>query len=179
MTLLTTNVISKSKFSYIQYPFFGTFKVPELDIGFSKIKAKLHKEFKDIKLNNVEDYLTQLLNIEKKVGSDRFRFYLTAKSTQELIMLDKRCVWGIDYNGEIHNLKRWEEFHCRNLKPLKITQGKYLWFRSISYPFEMPFSIKNIQEDIMYYWFKLLYIDNIWTIYKINNEYDGNIIECI
>ena len=45
--------------------------------------------------------------------------------------------------------------------------------------FEMPFSIKNIEEDILYYWFKLLYIDNTWEIYKINTEYDGNITECL
>ena len=179
MTSLSTNVISKSKFSYIQYPFFGTYKVPELDIGFTKIKAKLHKEFKDIKLTNKEDYLTQLLDIDKSVGAARFRFHITAKSTQELIMLDKRCVWGIDFEGTIHNIQRYEEFVCKCVKPDRITKHKYIWFKNISKPFEMPFSIKNIEEDIMYYWFKLLYIDNVWTIYKINTEYEGVNTECI
>jgi hypothetical protein len=168
-----------SKFSYITYPFFGTYSVPNITINFNEIKAQLGRQIeKVIKLENSLNYLNELLTLEQ-LEVNRLKFQITAKSTQELIMSDKRCVWGIDSIGVLHNLKRYEEFRSKCLKPSKITKSKYIWFRGISKPFEVPFSIKNIEEDIMYYWFKLLYIDNVWEIYKINTEYDGNTVESI
>jgi hypothetical protein len=156
------------------------YHVPEITIEFDTIKAKIQQTTsKIVKVSNSSDYLNELLGLESYLKNSRFKFRITAKSTQELIMLDRRCVWGIDCVGVMHNLQRREEFKSKCLKPVKITRGKYIWFKNITYPFEMPFSIKNIEEDILYYWFKLLYIDNTWEIYKINTEYDGNITECL
>lgn len=169
----------QSKFSYITYPFFGTYIVPEITVDFDKITTKLSKSIKTLKLTNSTDYLGHLLELEQLLSDNRFKFKITATSTQELIMLDKRCLWGVDSVGILHNLKRYEEFKAKCIKPQKITKHKYVWFKNISYPFEMPFSIKNIEEDILHYWFKLLYIDQVWTIYRINSEYDGNDAICI
>ena len=156
------------------------YQIPEITIEFDAIKAKILKSsLKIVKISNSSDYLLELLELEAFLKDSRFKFKITAKSTQELIMLDRRCLWGVDSLGTMHNIQRYEEFKCKCLKPLRITKGKYVWFKGISYPFEMPFSIKNIEEDILYYWFKLLYIDNTWEIYRINTEYDGNIIECV
>lgn len=147
------------------------YKVPSLTVNFDNIKGKISSTFKTLKIENVETYLEELLTLEQVFGSSRFRFQITAKSTQELLMLDKRCMWGIDNLGVFHDLSRKQKFKCKYLKPYEITQNKYIWFKTITKPFEVPFSIKNIEEDIMYYWFKLIYIDNVWEIGAIDTDY--------
>ena len=142
----------RSKFSFISYPFFGTYKVPDVRVDFDKVTAAITTRYSTVKLSNSPNYLDELLNLETNENEIRFRFQVTAKSTQELIMLEDRCVWGVDRTGRMHNLKRYEEFEQFCMRPLKITQGKYLWFRGITRPIETPLSIKNIAEDLMYYW---------------------------
>lgn len=163
----------KSKFAYITYPFFGTYSVPDLQFDFDKLKAALHKNYTTLKLSNSSNYLEELLRVELDENETRFKFQLTALSTQALIMLPHRCQWGVDIEGKIHNLARYEEFRSRCVKPVKVTNNNLVWFKGISRPIRTPLSIKNIKEDILYYWYQFLYIDNVWELYKISTEYNG------
>lgn len=163
-----------SKFSYIKYPFFGTYTIPTIDISFNKISASNSKNYnsKDIKLKNSENYLEHLIALENL--KNRFKFKITAQSTQELIMLQKRCQWGVDITGAMHNLSRLEEFPLVCLKPIKITNNKYIWFNTITKPLISPLSIKNIADDLYYYFYSFLYIDNVWELYNIHPSFTGN-----
>ena len=163
----------KSKFSYITYPFFGTYSVPDIDIQFEGISAMLYKSYMPLKVDNSSNYLQELLSLEIDEKGKRFKFHITAKNTQQLIMLPERCLWGIDITGRIHNLKRYEEFERLCLKPSKITKGNLIWFKEISKPTRTPLSITNIEEDLLYYWFSFLYIDHVWELYKISPDYTG------
>jgi hypothetical protein len=160
-----------SKFGYIKYPFFGTYTVPEIKVDFNKISATVRDSYKTLRTNQELDYLTDALDIEIDKNQSRFKFNVTAKSTQELIMLPRRCVWGVDKTGNIHNLQRNEMFKSINIQPKEVTNN-YIWFREVTRPIVAPFSLKNIMEDVYYYWFTFLHIDNVWELYKISPDFD-------
>lgn len=163
----------KSKYSYITYPFFGLFKVPEISVEFDKISTLLSDSYKTAKINSSSsNYLEELLSIDSSEKNERIKFQVTAQSTQELIMLPRRCVWGVDTTGRIHNLSRYQEFEHISIKPTKITLNKYIWFNKVTRPITVPMSIKNIEEDLLYYWFSFLYIDNVWELYRIHGDYN-------
>ncbi len=169
----------KSKYGYINYPFFGTYSIPSIQFDFDKIKAALRKSYSTVKLQNSSNYLDELLHIELDDNESRFKFQISALNTQSLIMLPKRCLWGIDIKGLIHNLQRYEEFKSKCIKPIKVTNNNLMWFNEVTRPIRTPLSIKNIQEDIMYYWYQFLYIDNVWELYRITPEYNGKQTEWI
>lgn len=159
-----------SKFSYIKYPFFGRFYKPNIEVQFDKIITTAKHAPKLIKTQNSGNYLTDLAKIEQENSQLRLHFSFTAHNTQQILMLDRRCLWGVDYEGTIHNLERLEKFKAVSVRIENITKDKYLWFPKITYPFLMPLSVRNIKNDIAYYWFQLLYIDLTWEIYRVETE---------
>jgi hypothetical protein len=167
----------KSKFSYITYPFFGTYVIPDVQIEFDRISAAVAKRYTTVKLGNSSNFLEELFDIEALETETRFKFHVTAKSTQELIMLPKRCVWGVDITGRLHNLHRLEEYPQICIKPYKITKSKYIWFKEITKPIETKLSLQNIEEDLLYYWYSFLYIDYVWELYRVTPEYHGKTSE--
>ncbi len=181
--MITKNTLNlqnlRSKFSYITYPFFGTYIIPDIRLEFDKISAAIAKKYSTLKLNNSSNYLEELFDVEALEKETRFKFHITAKSTQELIMLPRRCLWGMDITGRMHNLKRYEEFLKLCIKPKEITKSKYLWFNEITRPLETPMSIKNIEEDLLHYWYEFLYIDYVWELYKVTPNYSGKSTEWI
>lgn len=167
----------KSKYSYITYPFFGLYSVPQVKIEFDKISAVLAKRHATVKVNNSPNYLGELFDVEVMSKENRIKFQITASSTQELIMLPNRCVWGIDITGRMHNLQRYQEFQQISIKPTKITKGKYIWFNKVTRPIISPLSVENIKEDILHYWFNFLYIDSVWELYRISDSHNGKSTE--
>ena len=115
---------TKSKYGYIKYPFFGLYHVPEVSVEFDKIQAEINHRYVTAKKTNSANYLAELATLETK--EKRVKFQITASSTQELIMLPNRCVWGIDITGRLHNLSRWQEFKHISIKPYKITKNKFI-----------------------------------------------------
>jgi hypothetical protein len=160
---------TKSKYGYIKYPFFGLYHVPEVSVEFDKIQAEINHRYVTAKKTNSANYLAELATLETK--EKRVKFQITASSTQELIMLPNRCVWGIDITGRLHNLSRWQEFKHISIKPYKITKNKFIWFKKVTRPIVSPLTLTNIEEDILEYWFSFLYIDNVWELYRISDSY--------
>jgi hypothetical protein len=167
----------RSKFSYITYPFFGLYYVPEVTVQFDKICAELKSRQAVAKVNNSPNYLGELLSLDELEKNSRIKFNITAQSTQELIMLPKRCVWGIDITGRMHNLSRYQEFDHISIKPYLITKNKYIWFKKVTRPVVAPLSLVNIEEDILHYWFNFVYIDYVWELFKISDDYNWKATE--
>lgn len=169
----------KSKFSYITYPFFGTYVVPDVEVQFDEILATTTKKLKSLKLSNSSNYLEELFDIQEKKKNNRFSFDITANSTSELIMLPKRCLWGVDIRGEIHNLSRKQIFDHICIKPRSITKDKYIWFREVTPPLVTPIRIQQLKDDLLNYWFSFLYIDTKWELYSVNPFFTRSKAVCL
>ena len=145
-----------TKFDNIVYPFFGLYKKPyKLNYDINKIyvtrSENSHRETADDKSLG-GDYFARLLQM-----NNRLHFDCTCKNLQQLVFQNPK--WGMDATANIFDLSKIVNCEVTKRVIVKV-RGNLIWFRNISYPFEIP---SNEELHLT---------DNIYGILiKVNNEW--------
>jgi hypothetical protein len=160
-----------SKFSIINFPFFGLNKQPkEVNITNEQIKIKTFDNLNQIAFDSSVkwpgNYFAHLIQMDS-LNMNRIKFDYTALNIQHLVM-KKNLEWGIDNHSTIHNLRKKQEFPAIQ-SPISKTAKGLLWFKHVSYPFEIPFNIEQTLST--YHIGTLIYIDKVWYIYELTSQY--------
>ena len=145
-----------TKFDNIVYPFFGLYKKPyKLNYDINKIyvtrSENSHKETADDKSLG-GDYFARLLQM-----NNRLHFDCTCKNLQQLVFQNPK--WGMDATANIFDLSKIVNLECTKRAIVKV-RGNLIWFRNISYPFEIPSNEELHLTDKIY-----------GILVKVNNEW--------
>jgi hypothetical protein len=157
-----------SKFTGIEYPFFGLLRLP-YDIKYkgSQILVTVQEGLRQLILDDTSlpglTFYQRLWNLEKKYGNKRLRFTHTATNLASIIT--SKIKWGIDSNAKIFNLSNVETYKGKYLKINKI-KGNLIWVNSISYPLELPKHMAELPYAETYY-AGVIYIDLTWHLWDI------------
>ena len=145
-------------FEHIKFPFFGLKKKPfsiefTLDKIFVVRTEGSHKETVDDR-NLQGDYFARLAQMDVRLDFD-----CTCKDLQQLIY--ERPKWGMDAWAKSHDMS--ESIYCRAIKRKVVkTNDNLVWFKSISYPFNIP-TDQNLNFDEEIYGI-LVSVNNEWFI---------------
>jgi len=145
-------------FGEIKFPIFGLKKKPylieyTLDKIFVIRTEGSHKETVDDR-NLQGDYFARLAQMDVRLDFD-----CTCKDLQQLIY--ERPKWGMDAWAKSHDMS--ESIYCRAIKRKVVkTNDNLVWFKSISYPFNIP-TDQNLNFDEEIYGI-LVSVNNEWFI---------------
>ena len=145
-------------FGEIKFPIFGLKKKPylieyTLDKIFVIRTEGSHKETVDDR-NLQGDYFARLAQMDVRLDFD-----CTCRDLQQLIY--ERPKWGMDAWAKAHDMS--ESIYCRAIKRKVVkTNENLIWFKSISYPFNIPTDQNlNFNEEI---YGILISVNNEWFI---------------
>lgn len=154
-----------SKFRDIHFPFYGLIEKPykviyEQDkIYILKTKTSARKIINDSNINK-NSYLEKLINMPNRVTFD-----ITCRNMQELI--HNKPKWGIDNKETIRDLtKPIEYFEYKSSKIIRKLKN-FIWVKEVSYPFEIPDSLKEISINSLFA--GIVLIDNIWYLFDFSS----------
>ena len=159
------NMAVRSKFSNISFPAFGLFQAPhDFKITVNTIEIQ-KKEFGAWNAIDRYDKHKTLLERYISVKEEGQIFDVTCLNLSQLV--SKPVKWVIDAKARIHDLSKKQEFKARNVKVIKVVKNA-IWLHSISYPFILRKNILDSKE-ILNQSATVVYIDNVWIIYKFTS----------
>jgi hypothetical protein len=154
-----------SKYYGIKFPVFGLLSVPfDTKIKLDSIEIQ-KQEFEDWYF--IDRYLENKSLLERYVlaKDQNFGFDVTCVNLTQLI--SKKVKWGIDSNFRIYNLSAKQTFKARNVRVRKCINNT-IWVDSVSYPFKLKKGITD-QKEILNQYITIVYIDNMWVLYKFTS----------
>lgn len=151
-----------NKFSNLHFPIFGSKRHLNFHLTLNEIFVTIdgQKYIVDDKSINNPSYLSRLIELDSRKKYQRFKFDLTIRTMEELLL--SGCKVGIDELGNIKYFDIKQSFKYSEKEIIK-TRKKHFWFKGISYPFTLDLeNIEKIAEDYKYYYGKLTYINRNW-----------------
>lgn len=154
-----------SKYYGIQFPVFGFLTVPyDIKIKVNSIEIQ-RQEFGS--WNYIDKYIEDKSLLERYIlaKEEDFGFDVTCLNLTQLIT--KKVKWGIDSQFKIYNLSSKQTFKARNVKVRKCINS-VIWVDTVSYPFKLKKGLTDPKEILNQY-VTIVYIDNVWVLYKFTS----------